>query len=148
MGGRHDYSAVFAADRTDARISLRLLPPDIVERIHYYPPALRAARFLNDRLTEHVRLEDAARAAGMERCAFSRFFSARIGMTFSDFARALRVERAVDALDARDVGIGELGASVGITHSSTFVRAFRRVVGCTPSQYKKRRIGSREEDYR
>lgn len=139
MGGRLYDSAVLTADRDVARITSRLLSPEILERIHYYPPALRAAQFVSDRLAENVRLEDVARAAGMERCAFSRFFSERIGITFSDFTRVLRVERAIDTLDVRDVGIGELAAAVGITHSSTFIRAFRRVVGCTPSQYKKRR---------
>jgi len=138
VGGDSSYSVAIAAGSTYARITSRLLPPEIIERIHYYPPALRAAHFLKDRLAESVPLKDAARAAGMERCAFSRFFSERIGITFSDFARVLRVERALEALNARDVGIGELGALVGISHSSTFVRTFRRIVGCTPSQYKKR----------
>lgn len=148
MGGRLDESAVLSADRDVVRITSRLLPPDIVERIHYYPPAFRAARFVCDRLAENVRLEDVARAAGMERCAFSRFFSERIGITFSDFTRVVRVERALETLDARDIGIGELAAAVGITHNSTFIRAFRRVVGCTPSQYKKRRFGVYEASSR
>ena len=120
------------------------MSPEIIERIHYYPTALRAVDFLQSHLSEEVRLEEVARAAGMERSAFSRFFSERIGITFSDLTRILRVERAIEALNAGDLSISELGASVGIAHSSTFIRAFRRVVGCTPSQYKRLRCGLNE----
>jgi transcriptional regulator GlxA family with amidase domain len=139
LGGLLLHDSSGRSDFVAAGITSRLLPPEILARIHYYPPALRAVHFLNSRLSENIRLEDVARAAGMERCAFSRFFSERIGITYSDLTRILRVERALAAFESQDVSIGEVAAMVGIANGATFIRTFRRIIGCTPSEYKRRR---------
>lgn len=116
----------------------RLLDGDIQRRIVYYPRALIAAMYVRNHMGESVRLETVASLAGLTPCAFSRYFAEKIGITFSTLVKTLRIEHAVDQLEARSGAISALATQTGYQSCCTFSRAFKDVMGQSPTEYRRR----------
>ncbi len=118
----------------------RLLSEDVLRRLHYYPRALDAAKYVRDNLGRPIRLEAVANLAGMTPCAFSRYFAEKIGITFSTLTKTLRIEHALSELEYRDSAISSLAERTGYQSCCTFSRAFKEVMGETPSSYRRRML--------
>lgn len=118
--------------------SSRLLPEDVLRRLRYYPRALEAACYVRRHIGKPIRLEAVAELAGMTPCAFSRYFAEKVGITFSALVKLLRIEDAVYQLELRDGAISNLATRIGYQSCCTFSRAFKEVMGETPSDYRKR----------
>ena len=86
--------------------------------------------------TEDISLESAAESMGMSPFYFSRQVKANTGKTFLEFFTAYRIEKAQRRLRSTDMSVSEIGRSVGYPDSNYFAKAFKRVVGCTPSVYR------------
>ena len=86
--------------------------------------------------TEDISLESAAKSMGMSSFYFSRQVKAITGKTFLEFFTAYRIEKAKRRLCSTDLSVSEIGRSVGYPDSNYFAKAFKRVVGCTPSVYR------------
>lgn len=99
-----------------------------------HDPRLRRLRDYVDRnLQDDISLEEAARQAGLERTYFSTYFHKTTGCCFCTWLRMVRVDRALELLRSNDRSITELAFDVGYRDLTTFERAFKRTVGCTPS---------------
>lgn len=75
--------------------------------------------------------------AGMAPCSFSRYFAEKIGLPFSLALKVLRIERALHELENGDCSIELLASGCGYQSGCTFTRAFKRVIGSTPSEYRR-----------
>jgi AraC-like DNA-binding protein len=115
----------------------RLLPEDVIRRLCYYRRAADAVAFAHTRLDRPVRLDDVAALCGMTTTAFSRYFAAKIGMTYSNVIKILRIERALGQLETEDAAISDLAEQIGYQSCCTFSRAFKEVMGQTPSEYRR-----------
>lgn len=116
----------------------RFLNEKILKRLHYYPRALEVVLYAQSLLPKTVRLEDVAMRCGMRPACFSRFFTEKIGITFSATLKVLRVERAVEALERQDCSIEVIATAGGYGSGCSFARAFKEVVGETPTEYRRR----------
>lgn len=85
---------------------------------------------------EDISLESAAESMGMSPFYFSRQVKAITGKTFLEFFTAYRIEKAKRRLHSTNLSVSEIGRSVGYPDSNYFAKAFKRVVGCTPSVYR------------
>lgn len=103
----------------------------------YYLPLQRVREFVDRNLSEPIPLRTAARAAGLEEKYFSAFFHRKTGVCFRDWLAARRVERAIEILKQRDDTITSVAASVGFQDLRTFERAFKRLTGLTPREFKR-----------
>jgi AraC family transcriptional activator FtrA len=122
-------------------LTSRFLDASTVKRLHYYPRALNAVLFATSRLPDTVRVEDVAEHFGMNSGAFSRFFAEKTGMTFSALMKILRIERALEQLELRECSVEFLASHSGYGSGCTFTRAFKEVLGETPSSYRRRMVG-------
>ena len=116
----------------------RFLNEKILKRLHYYPRALEVVLYAQSLLPEPARLEDVAIRCNMRPACFSRFFTEKIGITFSATLKVLRIERAVEALELQDCSIEVIAAASGYGSGCSFARAFKEVVGETPTEYRRR----------
>jgi AraC-like DNA-binding protein len=103
----------------------------------YYLPLQRVREFVDRNLSEPIPLRTAARAAGLEEKYFSAFFHRKTGVCFRDWLAGRRVERAIEILKQRDDTITSVAASVGFQDLRTFERAFKRLTGVTPREFKR-----------
>jgi AraC-like DNA-binding protein len=95
------------------------------------------AHVLHD-LAEPVTAREAARIAGVSATYFSTFFHERVGVPFTRWVRAVRIERAMELIRATNVSITDVATHVGFQDLRTFERAFKSTTALTPREYKKR----------
>ena len=79
--------------------------------------------------------------AGLPERSFARRFSKATGMSPMEYVHRLRLEEAKQMLETGDEPVEAVAAEVGYQDASFFGRLFRRRVGLTPAQYR-RRFGS------
>lgn len=102
---------------------------------------LRRARDLMDaRYAEPLDLDDLADAAGFSRYHFAREFRAAFGETPGGYLSRRRVERAKDLLASANLTVTEICMLVGFTSLGSFSRRFSELVGCSPSDYRRRMV--------
>lgn len=88
-------------------------------------------------------LSRAAQICGLERTYFCRFFRARVGISFSEWNRRLRVERAKTLLCSEHRSVLAIALAVGYRDITTFERNFRRCERLSPAEYRKLQRASR-----
>ncbi len=67
---------------------------------------------------------------------FSQFFKEQSGETFSNYLEKLRIGRACELLDKKDLSVEHTAKFVGYNSAYTFRRAFKRVMGILPTEYR------------
>jgi two-component system response regulator YesN len=67
----------------------------------------------------------------------SRLFKEEFGEKFIDYLAGLRIEQAKYLLVTTSVAIQEIAVKVGYTHTFSFIRVFKKLVGRTPGDYRK-----------
>jgi len=83
------------------------------------------------------RLGELATAARVSVAHYSMLFRRHTGFSPIDFLIRLRVRRACRLLDTTSLSIGEVGERAGYADPYYFTRCFRRVMGCSPRDYRK-----------
>lgn len=93
--------------------------------------------YLNEHFTEPLRLSDVAARFGLSPQYFCTYFKDNLGKTLVQHINFLRIEQASRLLRETDRAIMDIAFSVGFENFSYFIKRFREVFGCTPSQYRK-----------
>lgn len=100
---------------------------------------LRRARDLMDRrYSSPLTVEQIAATALMSPAHFSRQFRAAYGETPYAYLMTRRIERAKALLRAGELSVTDVCMSVGCTSLGSFSASFTRLVGETPTQYRRR----------
>lgn len=87
---------------------------------------------------EAVPVATMVRLSGLPERTFVRRFSAATGMSPLDYIHALRLEEAKQILETQELPVETVALEVGYQDNGFFGRMFRRRVGMTPGQYRKR----------
>lgn len=106
---------------------------------HLDDVAARIARVrarLEEDLAQEPPLEELARQADLSPFHFHRLFRGLVGETVRGYQRRLRLERAAFRLEHGDEDVLELALEAGYGSHEAFSRAFRRQLGCSPSEYR------------
>jgi transcriptional regulator GlxA family with amidase domain len=82
--------------------------------------------------------------SGLADRSFKRRFSKATGMTPIEYVQTLRLEEAKQILETTDTAVEAVANEVGYEDPSYFGRLFKRTVGLTPAQYRKRFGGLRK----
>jgi len=67
---------------------------------------------------------------------FSQFFKEQVGETFGVYLEKLRIQRACELLENNEL-MADVAQKVGYNSVHSFRRAFKKVMGVVPSEYKK-----------
>jgi YesN/AraC family two-component response regulator len=82
--------------------------------------------------SEQITLTDIARRACLSEEYFSRLFKKETGKNFTEYLLEIRMQRAKQLLQSRDLNINEIADMVGIQNSSYFSSQFKRYYGVSP----------------
>jgi AraC-like DNA-binding protein len=96
----------------------------------------RAQEYLLEHYTERVSLKQIAHVAGFAPNYFSELFRQKMGQTFADHMRHLRLERAKHLLGTTALDLQRVAEISGLSTRQYLIRAFKRWVGSTPGQYR------------
>ena len=76
--------------------------------------------------------------SGLGERSYKRRFAKATGLTPIEYVQTLRLEEAKQILESTSEPIDQVAAEVGYEDASYFGRLFKRSVGLTPAQYRKR----------
>ncbi|MBN1240510.1 MAG: helix-turn-helix domain-containing protein [Gammaproteobacteria bacterium] len=79
-----------------------------------------------------------AKLSGLAERSFKRRFAQATGMSPLEYVHSLRLEETKLLLETTDLPVEDVAYKVGYEDGSFFSRLFRRKVGLTPAQYRKR----------
>lgn len=88
---------------------------------------------------DKLRQATVAASCGMSTSAFSRAFKAEYGLTFSEYLMRFRIGQACCLLRLGTHTATTAGLAVGFDDASHFARAFRKLMGVSPSAYKRQK---------
>lgn len=82
-------------------------------------------------------VDSLAAAGGMSRSAFAVRFKALLGQTPLEYVTEWRMQKAIQLLQQQDMKLTEIAQSVGYDSDAAFSKAFKRVVGRAPREYRR-----------
>jgi transcriptional regulator GlxA family with amidase domain len=97
---------------------------------------IRVVARLEDDVSRRIHLPDLAREVGLSERRLEMIFKRELGMTFVAFYRELRMRYARVSLSKLDVPIKVIALQLGYSSIEAMDREFRRVEGCTPSEFR------------
>ncbi len=101
----------------------------------------RAKSYIRDNLDSPIHLPQVAAHSGVSQHHFSRLFKSSTGMSFTEYVARCRIELAKTELLKPYARVTEIAFDVGFQSLSQFNRSFSRVVGETPTSYRRRKLG-------
>ena len=106
-----------------------------MEKIQRLRPVLE---FIDEHLAEGIPVSGAASMVHMSKSRFIHFFKNVTGQPFVAYLNNLRIAKAEWLLIATDVPLADLCQQVGFCDQSYFGTVFRKSVGMTPTQYRRK----------
>ncbi len=92
--------------------------------------------YIDNHYSENLTLEEAASIACFSKFYFTRLFKQYTNQTFYDYLSAKRIRAAEQMLIIPNLPITEISLKSGFTSLSSFNRTFKRLKGCSPSEYR------------
>ncbi len=143
-----NYSSLVRLSHIEGEEELTRWLVDMLERImdsirthRRYPQGVllnAALAYVREHLDGDVSRDEAARVACMSPSHFSRVVRERFGMTFTGLVAQMRVDRARELLKTSEMTLAEVAHECGFPDQSYFTKVFRRIAGCTPSEYRRK----------
>lgn len=97
----------------------------------------RVISFIQENFTYDISREGLAAAVDLNPNYMSRIFMSYTGKKINDYINELRVKRIIEKIEKGDMLILDIALEAGFESMSTFNRAFKKITGTTPSEYKK-----------
>lgn len=99
-------------------------------------------------LDQEISLNELADRMFVSTSTLSRIFKKNTGVYFADYVMQLRVKTALGLLKYSEQNMTQIAMISGFSNSASFNRAFRKVMGGTPTEYREkyRKQGIENED--
>lgn len=85
---------------------------------------------------DDLNLDDVAAMSGFSKFYFSKLFKQFTGVSFYKYVNQKRIERAAALLTDPENAITSVALSCGYNSLSSFIRMFKIVKGCTPTEFR------------
>jgi AraC-like DNA-binding protein len=109
----------------------------IDEALGYYRHLSSVSAFIDNQRLSRVTIAVVAQAIGISPNHLSRLFQEKLGVSFHDWLTLRRVREATRLLQARQISASQAAHVSGFASYRSFVRAFKDVIGITPTKYRK-----------
>lgn len=93
--------------------------------------------YLDQHYHEKIALDDLADKFFINKFYLTRLFKEQYGSSIVNYVLFLRISRAKELLRFTDLSVEEIGIQCGIPDGNYFSRAFRKIEGISPSEYRK-----------
>lgn len=103
----------------------------------YMEKFLFVTDYINEHFTEDLTLEQMASLAGFSKYHFTRLFRQYAGTSFYKYLNQKRIAHAKNLLLDPELSVTDVAMQCGFTSISAFLRMFRLVTGCTPTEFRK-----------
>jgi AraC family transcriptional regulator, arabinose operon regulatory protein len=101
-------------------------------------PVTQSINFMLEQLTKKLKLDEIATETGLSVSHYSRLFQNRTGHSPIDYFIQLKIQRACRLIDNPGWMIADVAREMGFDDQFYFSRVFRKVMGMSPLEYRKR----------
>lgn len=99
--------------------------------------ANRIAAYLTDRMEQHVTIAELAKKFSVSESHLKAIFKGVYGVAISSYGRIQKMQSAAQLLIHTGRPVAEIAHEFGYTNASKFTTAFQKIMGETPSEYRK-----------
>lgn len=92
--------------------------------------------YINSHCCENLTLDDIAHLAGFSKYHFTRLFKQFTNTTFYKYLTKKRIEHAEQLLINPNISITEVALQSGFSNQSAFIRMFKLIKSCTPTEFR------------
>lgn len=100
-------------------------------------PIRMVKEYIEEHYNEPITLELVAERVNLSANYVSAIFRKEMGVTFSDYITAQRMDAATELLRKTDLSIGEIAEQIGYTDVKYFSKLCKKTLGMKPSEYRK-----------
>ena len=98
----------------------------------------RSVEYIHTHLKEAITVESLAAMEYLSVSRYRQLFTAIMGKSPSEYVAAQRIHRACELLAQGDIPLGRVAEMCGYSDRLYFQRVFKKLVGQTPGEYKRR----------
>ncbi len=102
----------------------------------YTEKFMAVCNYIHEHCTEDLSLDDAAALAGFSKYHFTRLFKRFTGVSFYKYLNKNRIEHAEMLLVDPQISITEAALQSGFSSLSAFIRMFKQIKDCTPTEFR------------
>jgi len=95
--------------------------------------------FIDDNYFHTPSLSEMSKIANMSVRSFLRYFKKALGISPIEYVIKKRISKATELLDTNAMSIKEIAFQTGFKDSNYFARQFHKIIGMSPSEYRKKR---------
>lgn len=96
-----------------------------------------ALEYIAENFSENITIEQLAETVHLSKSYFMNRFRETAGVSAVEYLNQFRIRAACSALLESSVTVSEISFECGFRNLSNFNRQFRRLMGCTPNEYRK-----------
>ena len=96
----------------------------------------RICDYISEHCCEDLTLESVAEMTGFSKFHFTRLFKQITNVSFYKFLNQKRIDHAASLLINPEISVTEAALSAGYSSLSSFIRMFKIIKGCTPTEYR------------
>ncbi|SEF72399.1 two component transcriptional regulator, AraC family [Paenibacillus sp. UNC499MF] len=96
-----------------------------------------AQKYIQQHYNKEITLEELASSVGYSAPYFSYLFKLKTGISYMAYRTQLRLKRAQELLLKSDKPMPQIASEVGYNDVTSLIRAFKKELGYTPSDYRK-----------
>ena len=119
----------------------KLKTGDIPEKETVAVDIFPAIDYVKKNYASRIRVIDLAFSCGMSESYFRRTFEKYMNMTPIEYVNFVRIQKGCQLLRQTDLTVALISDKIGYESVSTFIRNFKRIIGCTPKKWRA------DEDY-
>lgn len=100
----------------------------------------RCVQLVSQHYARNITLNEIARAVHLSPSYLSRIFKQETGSTFNEYLNRVRINRAKELMQSRDLRMSDISQMVGYSDQSHFTKVFKRLEGDLPRSYRDKHI--------
>ena len=112
------------------------LVQDRAKQEEYYDKFIKICDYIGEHCAEDLNLDDMAAMSGFSKFYFSKLFKQFTNVSFYRYVNQKRIEMAEQLLISPDNSITDVALSCGFSSLSPFIRMFKLIKGCTPTEFR------------
>ncbi|WP_235848371.1 AraC family transcriptional regulator [Litchfieldia alkalitelluris] len=101
----------------------------------------KAIHYMNDSINRSIKLSELAKIVGLSIQHLTHLFKEETGFPPIDYFLRMKIQRAGQLLDLTDHSVKEISNSLGMADPYYFSRIFKKINGCSPTEYRKNQKG-------
>ena len=111
----------------------------LIERYSYQGTVSSAVysviRYVEENICTIGSIQELAKELGYNYTYLSHFFKDKTGTTLQKYISYKKIERAIQLLKYGELSVTQIGTQLNYENLQTFSKAFRRIMGITPTKY-------------